>query len=103
MTAFDGKGQEVSVFFDSDGNEVNLGIVDIENYERTVAIEAGEVPVVISDLLDAHTLRTGSNPAVLIAQLIRERNISIEDAVRAYEELGETLLDLVASPQSDGN
>lgn len=98
MTAFDGRGDEISVYFDNSDNEISIGIVDEESGEgANTTINSKEVPIVISDLLDAYS-HHGESPVTLLAQLIRERNIPIGDVVVAWAEPGESVIVAPAAP-----
>lgn len=98
MTAFDGRGDEISVYFDNSDGEINIGIVDEESGEgANTTINSKEVPIVISDLLDAYAFH-GESPVALLAQLIRERKIPIGDVVDTFAEPGENVIIAPAAP-----
>ena len=62
MSAFDGNGDKIFVFFDSNDDRINISLTD--NYgaygaEGVLYLVPSDVYGVVDDLLQAHYLRTG--------------------------------------------
>lgn len=71
MTAFDGDGLAVSVYFDSDTGEINLSLSDgpeheVPGLDDVIKIQPDEVEQIVNDLLTACSLRGGD-----AAQIVR--------------------------------
>lgn len=78
MTAFDGRGSEVWVFFDSDGPEIELAFSDEPTYQPQedehdfcLTVHRDEVPQIIEDLVDAYWIRGGDPVDMLNKALYR--------------------------------
>ena len=65
MTAFDSANHSpVTIWFDSDGEEVAVGIFT-DTDEAHAVLHFEQIPAIISDLLDAYALRGGDVPGAM--------------------------------------
>lgn len=76
MTAFDGDSSAVSVFFDSDGTEIMIGLDDERHtvfvgQPDYIEIQPEEVPQIVDDLLNAYALRGGDVESLLVEAVER--------------------------------
>lgn len=81
MGAYDGSQSVVGVYFDSDGDEVNVSLTDDPEYYTSawneengiIDVPYTEIPDIVSDFMDAYAIRGGDVPA-LLARLRDERD-----------------------------
>lgn len=62
MTAFDGNSLEVNVYFDSDGDEINISLTDDPDFrisDEVIAVAPWAIPGIVEDLVTAFYIRTG--------------------------------------------
>ena len=61
MSAFDGDGDKVWVFFDGDDKRINIALTDDESRQEGsgIWINPEDVETIVDDLLAAHKIKTG--------------------------------------------
>lgn len=67
MSAFDGSGNLLNVYFDSDSDEINLSLSDFPDVQvyddgSVIRVRPGDIQQMIDDLVLAHYFRTGYLP-----------------------------------------